>query len=78
MRVFTRVATVAPSDSDFQSTYPATKTLKASNLGKEARYVRVRVERYGELPSWHLGYGGADGYEGQAWLFIDEILVNPR
>ena len=77
-KIYKKVATIAPTEGDLGTEYPDTKILKASNLKEEARYVRVRVERYGPLPNWHLGYGGADGHEGEAWLFIDEILVNPR
>ena len=77
-KTYEKVATVKPTEDDLTKDYPDTTTLKASNLKEEAQYVRVRVERYGELPTWHLGHGGADGYEGEAWLFIDEILVNPK
>ena len=35
----------------------------------EARYLRVVVENYKTLPSWHEGAGT------DAWLFIDEILI---
>ena len=34
-----------------------------------ARYVRVRVVRYGTLPEWHPGAGE------EAWFFADEIVV---
>lgn len=74
---FDSVATVEPTKVDLENEYPETKMLEAKGLAVEARYVRVRAQRYGELPRWHMGHGGADGYEGQAWLFIDEILVNP-
>ena len=36
---------------------------------RRARYVRVRVERYGKLPAWHPGAGD------EAWFFSDEIIV---
>ena len=75
-KTYKKIATVKPTEADLKNEFPDTTILKASNLNEQARYVRVRVERYGELPEWHLGHGGADGYEGQAWLFIDEILVN--
>ena len=77
-KTFKKIATIKPTDADLEDEFPGSKILKASNLKEDARYVRVRVERYGELPNWHMGHGGADGYEGQAWLFIDEILVNPN
>ena len=37
--------------------------------GIEARYVRVIARGYGTIPDWHPGRGG------QAWIFVDEILV---
>ncbi|HUT23487.1 MAG TPA: hypothetical protein VM492_04005, partial [Sumerlaeia bacterium] len=37
----------------------------------EARYVRVRAKSIGVCPEWHAGRGRP------AWLFVDEILVNP-
>ena len=77
-KTYKKVATIAPTADDLTKEYPDTTTLKASNLNEEAQYVPVRIERYGPLPEWHMGYGGADGYEGEAWLFVDEILVNPR
>lgn len=77
-KVFETVATLKPNDDDFETDYPDEMIMKAKDLKREARYVRVKAERYGALPAWHGAHGGADGVEGQAWLFIDEILVNPR
>lgn len=34
-----------------------------------ARYIRVKAFNYGAIPDWHPGKGG------QAWIFIDEIVV---
>ena len=34
-----------------------------------ARYLRLRVERYGPLPAWHAGAGN------EAWFFADEVTV---
>ena len=75
---YEKVATIRPTEGELEEEYPETTILKASKLKKKARYVRVRAQRYGKLPEGHPGHGGADGYEGEAWLFIDEILVNPR
>jgi hypothetical protein len=36
---------------------------------QEARYVRIRAHNYGKIPSWHAGHNG------DAWIFVDEILV---
>ena len=77
-KTFKKVATIKPARDELENEEPNTKILKASNLEAQARFIRVRVERYGELPQWHTAHGGADGYDGQAWLFIDEILVNPK
>ena len=41
---------------------------KAKNAIK-ARYVKVKATNYGILPEWH------QGYEGNAYIFIDEIAV---
>jgi hypothetical protein len=45
------------------------KELAASFPDAEARYVRVKARTYGKLPSWHPGSGG------DAWIFVDEIIV---
>jgi hypothetical protein len=36
---------------------------------QSARYVRVKAYNYGRIPDWHPGNGG------EAWIFIDEILI---
>jgi hypothetical protein len=35
----------------------------------DARYVRVHAYSFGKIPSWHPGAGG------DAWIFVDEILI---
>jgi hypothetical protein len=40
------------------------------NVQARARYVAVRVARYGPLPDWHPGHGE------EAWFFTDEIVVD--
>ncbi|MFT7303711.1 MAG: glucose/arabinose dehydrogenase/cytochrome c551/c552 [Akkermansiaceae bacterium] len=37
----------------------------------EARYIRVNATSLGTIPDWHSAKGR------KAWLFVDEILVNP-
>jgi len=37
-----------------------------------ARYVKVYAENVGTCPKWHPGAGG------EAWLFSDEIQINPQ
>lgn len=34
-----------------------------------AKYVKVILENYGILPSWHIGEGG------KSWIFLDEVTV---
>ena len=36
---------------------------------KKARYVKVVAKNFGKLPEWHQGFGG------DAFIFVDEILV---
>ena len=36
---------------------------------QNARYIRIRAVNFGKIPSWHPGSGG------DAWIFVDEILV---
>ncbi len=42
-----------------------------TDLSGRARYVRVHATAHGKCPDWHPGAGRA------AWLFIDEIMINP-
>jgi predicted alpha-1,2-mannosidase len=44
---------------DFRQTIPSTR----------ARYIRVTAHTYGKIPAWHPGHNG------DAWIFVDEILV---
>ena len=37
----------------------------------KARYVKVKAYNFGKLPEWHQGAGG------DAFIFIDEISINP-
>ncbi|HEU4510116.1 MAG TPA: FN3 associated domain-containing protein, partial [Pyrinomonadaceae bacterium] len=36
---------------------------------QSARYVRIRAVNFGKIPAWHPGSGG------DAWIFVDEILI---
>ncbi|MDB4384385.1 discoidin domain-containing protein, partial [Akkermansiaceae bacterium] len=38
----------------------------------KARHVRVHAKSLGIIPDWHKARGR------KAWLFVDEILVNPK
>ena len=37
---------------------------------QDIRYIRMRAVNFGKIPSWHPGSGG------DAWIFIDEIIVD--
>jgi len=36
---------------------------------RSARYVKIRAQNFGKLPSWHVSAGG------DAWIFADEIII---
>ena len=40
-----------------------------SKVNTTGRYIKVQATNFGMIPNWHLGAGG------EAWLFIDEIIV---
>ena len=42
--------------------------------GVKARYIRVKAKNFGKLPKGHPGYD----FNGEAFIFIDEVLVNPE
>jgi len=52
-----------------EETHLADITLSAG--GVQGRYLRVKAKNIGQCPPWHSGSGG------KAWLFVDEILVEP-
>jgi hypothetical protein len=39
---------------------------------QNARYVRIRAVNFGKIPAWHPGSGG------DAWIFVDEIIISHR
>jgi hypothetical protein len=54
------------SDKDYNVTIKDfVKTLKP----QPARYIRIRAQNYGKIPSWHASHGG------DAWIFVDEIII---
>ena len=67
-RVF-RPAVSIPVDVPEKDYSVIIKDFAGSLAGVEARYVRIRARTYGKLPSWHAGSGG------DAWIFVDEIIV---
>ncbi len=34
---------------------------------QKVRYIKIKAKTYGDIPEWHLGYGG------EGWIFADEI-----
>ena len=46
-----------------------TKDFVKSIPPQKARYIRIRAVNFGKIPSWHPGAGG------DAWIFMDEILI---
>lgn len=70
-KLFRTVATVkndvAPSERG-----PLTRTLRTDPLDIRARFVRVIARTIDTIPSGQPAAGA------QAWLFVDELLVNPR
>ncbi|KAF5068040.1 Glycosyl hydrolase family 92 [anaerobic digester metagenome] len=63
-REISRVKNTIPSD-DYE--------MRTADLGAKvsttARYVKVKAKNFGTIPPWHLGAGG------QAYIFVDEIIV---
>ena len=52
---------------------PLIHVLEAGGQGQSARFVRVRASNVRSIPAWHPSAPGQ-----AAWLFCDEILVNPE
>ena len=51
---------------------PLVHTFVAPDLKTRARYVRIRATNVGQIPAGHPAAGA------KAWLFVDEVLVNPE
>jgi hypothetical protein len=65
------LATVKPSIAPNEPG-PLRQTLTAEKLNARARYVRVRAFNLGTIPAGQPAAGA------KAWLFVDEIMVNPN
>jgi hexosaminidase len=63
-------ATVKPA-SPSRDSAPRTEMVLVDGPKGKARYVRVRAVNFGKIPAW------VTQQDLPAWLFIDEILVNP-
>ena len=59
-----------PNDVSERHEGVVTRDFVKSIPPKKARYVRIRALNFGKIPSWHPGSGG------DAWIFMDEIVVN--
>ncbi len=53
--------------------YPIIMGHKKRRKGVDARYIKVKAKNFGKLPKGHPGYD----FDGDAFIFIDEILINP-
>ena len=49
---------------------PTIKEFRQAISPAKARYVRIRANNFGKIPSWHPGAGG------DPWIFVDEIFIN--
>lgn len=53
---------------------PKKKMKKGKDNKISARYIKVKAKNFGKLPPRHPGYE----YNGEAFIFVDEILINPE
>ena len=53
---------------------PKKKMKKGQDTKISARYIKVKAKNFGKLPPRHPGYE----YNGEAFIFVDEILINPE
>ena len=66
------IATVKPGLSP-REPGPLARLLETKTAGTEARFVRIKAKNLGSIPAWQGRSPGA-----RAWLFCDEIVVNPK
>ena len=57
------------TDTDIKSTTIQINEYKYTTDGTKIRFIKINAENIGTCPDWHIGAGG------DAWLFIDEIVV---
>ena len=50
---------------------PVRTEISVKTSGVKARFVQIDVSSIGKIPAWHPAAGQ------KAWLFIDNVLVNP-
>jgi predicted alpha-1,2-mannosidase len=66
--VFTKLGVLTSTTSDTAQGVHLEK-FRFGLFRKRARYVKVVIEHYGELPAWHLSAGE------DTWMFIDELEI---
>jgi len=54
--------------------YPVIMGHKKKRKGVDARFIKVKAKNFGKLPKGHPGYD----FNGEAFIFIDEVLINPE
>jgi hypothetical protein len=63
------------SQTNFGPTNPnenvIVSTAKSKNIDKKYRFIKVKAEKLGDLPEWHLGFQ----HDGKSWIFADEITI---
>ena len=59
----------AMTDTLGRLAYSADRQLFAVVKKARAKYFKITLENYGKLPDWHISAGE------QAWLFVDEIII---
>ncbi len=65
---FVKAAEIKPGFSPTDMT-PTAREYVQKITPTRARYVRIRANNFGKIPSWHLGAGG------DPWIFIDEVII---
>jgi predicted alpha-1,2-mannosidase len=68
-RDFVRVGSIA-DDVPEQKYGVVTKDFIKTITPQAARYLRVTAHSFGKIPAWHPGHGE------DAWIFVDEILID--
>lgn len=58
-----------PNDVPTQNYDATIKDFTETIAPRNVRYVRIRAQNFGKLPTWHAGAGG------DAWIFADEIII---
>ena len=64
------IAATVPNDMSDSTAVSSRKSFGKTLFRTPARFVRVKAGNIGQCPPWHPGRGG------DAWLFVDEIIVN--